>query len=1000
MKTVKTTTSWLLSLMMIAGLFAPGLSVRAQTNQQLQDRIGQTGRTVASYQVTQSGRLQSLQDQEQATRQARPEWVNLAVDRSLPQFEIRKEQLHLLDPATNLSLLSAVQDDLQRTHLRLAQMHNGIEVFGGQVLSHLQGQEVMQVSGYTFDTSNIDTTPSLTDEQAIEAAQTALGYTGQFATPPQAKLIVLPHRIFKDDAADEATLTYQVTLHIEDGTNATAQHQYFVNAQDGSIVWHYDSMSHEGLGQSLYSGVVGVPTTQVSKMFQLPYYEMADDGRGSSRVTDMGNGDQGNGAIFTSYLNVWGDGTMSNRQSAAVDAQFGVTKTWDYFSKVHNRLGMDGKGSQITSRVHYGSSFTNAFHLGGTNIITFGDGQAGSTNPWVSLDIVAHEFTHRVTETTAGLIYSHESGAINESFSDIFGTAVEWETGLHPDYLVGEDIFVASRALRSMSNPAAFGDPDHYSRRSYSGECGPDKDSNDFCGVHTNSGIMNNAFYLLAEGGTNRTSNLAVEGISRRKAELIFYRALVVYLFPWAKFTDARQATIKAAADLYGVGSREYFSTTQAWDAVGVEGFAQSAIFTDHGLGSFQPVEGALKQIETGSAMYDSVWGLNHNNDIFWYNLGNLRFEQVPGKLVQISASPDGNEIWGVNAAQDVFRFNLSSSQFEQVPGIRLSQVAVGLAGIWGLNQQDEIFRFEPSVGQFLQVPGRLMKIEVGQYSVWGLNRQQMIFRFNEGAGYFELVLGRLTKLAVSKVGHTVPLPAGDDVWGINENQDIFRYNPPNPVRRTEGQFIQIPGKLVKIDVGNGAAWGINQNQDVFRYNFQAHQFEQVPGKLTEISVNGAGRVWGLYSQPNAVSLKAYGSDYYCTAESGGGGAVNANRSEASNWERFTIENLNSKNLQSGALMDNDKIRLRSFDGHYLVAEGGGGSAVLANRQVGGGWETFTVHKVAGSFTDNIIRNGDVIALQAYNGQYLTAEGGGGGAVNANRNNVSTWEEFRVVLNN
>ena len=113
-----------------------------------------------------------------------------------------------------------------------------------------------------------------------------------------------------------------------------------------------------------------------------------------------------------------------------------------------------------------------------------------------------------------------------------------------------------------MSNPGLYGDPDNYSKR-YTG-------TSDNGGVHTNSAIQNQAFYLLAEGGTNRTSGLSVTGITRAKAAAIFYRALTVYLFPSAKYHDVRVATLSAAADLYGAGSAEYNATAATWTAVGV----------------------------------------------------------------------------------------------------------------------------------------------------------------------------------------------------------------------------------------------------------------------------------------------------------------------------------------------------------------------------------------------------------------------------------------------
>jgi thermolysin len=225
----------------------------------------------------------------------------------------------------------------------------------------------------------------------------------------------------------------------------------------------------------------------------------------------------------------------------------------------------------------------NAFWCGGCGpdfegVMVFGEGLppgvtlGGQVFDYFAgaLDVVSHELTHGLTEYTSNLIYRGESGALNESFSDILGTGAEFfyqaaGTGLRQaDYLIGEDI-IRPGGLRSMSNPGLFGDPDHYSRR-YTG-------SADGGGVHTNSGIPNHAFYLAIEGGTNRTSGLSVSGVggaNREQIEKVFYRAFTFMLPANATFSTARTATIQAARDLYGANSAPERAVTQAWTAVGV----------------------------------------------------------------------------------------------------------------------------------------------------------------------------------------------------------------------------------------------------------------------------------------------------------------------------------------------------------------------------------------------------------------------------------------------
>ena len=188
-----------------------------------------------------------------------------------------------------------------------------------------------------------------------------------------------------------------------------------------------------------------------------------------------------------------------------------------------------------------------------------------------ALDVVAHELTHGVTDFTSDLIYENESGALNEAFSDIMAAGVEFfyqtagDGQMEADYLIAEDV-VTPGGIRSMADPAVFGDPDHYSIRF----TGPEDNG----GVHINSGIVNQAFYLAIEGGTNRTSGQTVTGVggdNRAQVETVFYRAFTTLLPSGATFSVARAATLQSARDLYGAGSDVERALAAAWTAVGVE---------------------------------------------------------------------------------------------------------------------------------------------------------------------------------------------------------------------------------------------------------------------------------------------------------------------------------------------------------------------------------------------------------------------------------------------
>ena len=221
--------------------------------------------------------------------------------------------------------------------------------------------------------------------------------------------------------------------------------------------------------------------------------------------------------------------------------------------------------------------FLNAFYAG-EGVMVYGEGLpvgltvSGQRVNYFSgaLDIVGHELTHGVTDFTSQLIYENEPGALNESFSDMMGTAIEFffepagSGSQHADYLIGEDV-ITPGGVRSLADPAAYGQPDHYSKRITT--------TDDNGGVHTNSGIGNQAYYLAIEGGTNRTSGLSVQGVgaaNREQIEKVMYRAFTQLMPANATYSVARSATIQAARDLYGAGSAAERAITQAWTAVGV----------------------------------------------------------------------------------------------------------------------------------------------------------------------------------------------------------------------------------------------------------------------------------------------------------------------------------------------------------------------------------------------------------------------------------------------
>lgn len=459
-------------------------------------------------------------------------------------------------------------DELGMAHTRVRQTINGVPVWESEAIVHLKSDGSLQTITDDLKSSvTVNTVPNFSPKEAIANAERM--YTGKAAIsePSTAELL-----IFR--AKDRDHLVYRVRTERIDGSPTPSIPIIFVDAQTGEKVFGYDNLQ-TGTGPSLYSGTVTIGTSSVGATYYM-----------ENVTRKVGTFNYNNGtttaARFTDTNDVW-DATA---QRAGVDAQFGAEKVMDYYQNTFARNGIDGNGgpgsttaaansavSLIGSRVHYSSNYNNAFWNG--SYMTYGDGNGTTFTPLVTLDICGHEMTHGVTERTANLTYSGESGALNESFSDVFGTMVErYARPSNWNWKIGEDAYTpatAGDALRYMDNPhnapnsgyTSDDDPDHYSER-YTG-------TSDNGGVHINSGIANNVFYHVAMGGTNHlTPGVTVTGIGPDQAAAIWYKALTTYMTASTNFAGARTATLNAASALYGGTSAQYTAVATSWCIAGV----------------------------------------------------------------------------------------------------------------------------------------------------------------------------------------------------------------------------------------------------------------------------------------------------------------------------------------------------------------------------------------------------------------------------------------------
>lgn len=437
------------------------------------------------------------------------------------------------------------------SHVRFDRTYQGLPVVGGDFVVH------QTKAGEARGTSGGVGSLSLSIKPAV-AASTALAATKQKAAKQQLVVFVTN--------AGQSRLAYKVTSSGRKADGQPTGTETYVDAQNGKVLDSWSTVQDDlGSGSGLYVGTVGLDTTHGTSS-----YSMVDPVRG-------GNSTYNAGVLFTDADNVWGTGSNSNAQSAGVDAHYGIAKTWDYYKSVHGRNGIANDGVGAKSYVHDGA-YVNASWSDSCFCMKYGDGDPSQgIGPLVELDIAGHEMSHGVTSRTAGLRYSGESGGLNESTSDIFGTAVEWyaaNASDTPDYVLGEEIFTdynpATNYIRRLDKPSLDGS----SADSWSKGVGR-------LNVHYSSGVGNHFFYLLSEGSGAKTINgvaynsptvngVVVTGIGINKAEKIWYRALSTYMTSRTDYKGAKAATLSAATDLYGAGSAEVQAVTKAWAGVNV----------------------------------------------------------------------------------------------------------------------------------------------------------------------------------------------------------------------------------------------------------------------------------------------------------------------------------------------------------------------------------------------------------------------------------------------
>jgi Zn-dependent metalloprotease len=466
-----------------------------------------------------------------------------------------------------LVVRDVVKDNDGTLHTRYERTYAGLPVLGGDLVVHTPSASLA--------TGTVSTT--FNSKRAVKVASTTAAVAKSTAETKALKAAkTLGAEASGADSARKVIWAGSGTPKLawetviggfqDDGTPSRLH--VITDAATGKELYRFQAVK-TGTGNTQYSGTVTLNTTLSGSTYQL-----YDTTRGGHKTYSLNNGTSGTGSLMTDSDDVWGTGSGSNTQTAGADAAFGAQTTWDFYKNTFGRSGIKNDGVAAYSRVHYSSSYVNAFWDDSCFCMTYGDG-SGGTHALTSLDVAGHEMSHGVTSNTAGLNYTGESGGLNEATSDIFGTGVEFYAANSSDvgdYLIGEkiDINGDGSPLRYMDKPSKDGgSADSW----YSGVGNLD--------VHYSSGPANHMFYLLSEGSGTKTINgvtytsttsdgVAVAGIGRAAALQIWYKALTTYMTSSTNYAGARTAALNAAAALYGTSSAQYAGVGNAFAGINV----------------------------------------------------------------------------------------------------------------------------------------------------------------------------------------------------------------------------------------------------------------------------------------------------------------------------------------------------------------------------------------------------------------------------------------------
>lgn len=532
------------------------------------------------------------------------------------------------EPANELKLVRVDVDELGFRHVRLDQVYRGLRVIGAQIIVHFDDSGLAyEVNGRYVPGIEVGIEPGVGAPAAEQAAQNDLRKAGKPLGVRRGGCVLV---VYADNVPPR--LAWELALAYPGVGAGPGNWRYWVDARTGEVINRFNDIRKAAatISGQLLAGEGGAGTN-VTGDFNGGYYRLINANE-LWRIFDYPNS-----RVARSSSATWGSSAGARGEmSAAVN--FAMIQA--YFSAVHGRNSFDDAGREAVANVHMTGGTDNAYWESSAQQFYFYPGN--ECGELTVLDVCAHEFTHAVTEYSANLVYQNEPGALNESFSDIFGAAVEFACqpdgrGAYPnrsagrsDWLLGEDCCytTADVALRDMRDPQRYNNPSKYhGAHWYYGS------DNDYY-VHFNSGVQNHFFYLLCEGGAGVNDGLSysITGIGIENARRVAYRALTAYCAENTDYAAARTAWISAASDLDDSWTN---AVQQAWAAVGVNSSApiHSAAMAAQGLNNDFDGDGiaecALYNYDSGAwhiySQVSSRWLAN--GEVF----GSPVFLPVPG---------------------------------------------------------------------------------------------------------------------------------------------------------------------------------------------------------------------------------------------------------------------------------------------------------------------------------------------------------------------------------